>query len=300
MSRPSNRAHTRTARLAFGLALTVMACAAATQVQAQDLVNREPQGRTVEAIRVDGQHTVGEETFLFYLATRAGQSFDWTMARQDYQTLLNTNWFSDLILRWEEGTQGGVVLVLEVEEKPRLRQVRIVGTGKVDGDDLVERMEQLERPIAVDDFIDEQRLREADEILTLMLQGEGGLQFVQVTREIVDSELGAGVDAVFNVIEGDEVRISEVMFEGVTVFSQRELRWAMKRTNEHHFLSFINKSDRFSMAGFEGRHDRHLQYVSSSGLSRFQLRRARDSRFRRRPRALVGRQATTLAHDSDP
>ena len=251
MSRPSNRAHTRTARLALGLALTVMACAAATQVQAQDLVNREPQGRTVEAIRVDGQHTVGEETILFYLATRAGQSFDWTMARQDYQTLLNTNWFSDLILRWEEGTQGGVVLVLEVEEKPRLRQVRIVGTGKVDGDDLVERMEQLERPIAVDDFIDEQRLREADEILTLMLQGEGGLQFVQVTREIVDSELGAGVDAVFNVIEGDEVRISEVMFEGVTVFSQRELRWAMKRTNEHHFLSFMNKSDRFSMAGFE-------------------------------------------------
>ncbi|MCH7825066.1 MAG: BamA/TamA family outer membrane protein, partial [Acidobacteria bacterium] len=90
------------------------------------------------------------------------------------------------------------------------------------------------------------------EVLTAMLQGEEGLQFVQVTySERPPLDGSSGVDAIFDVVEGDTVRIENVYFEGATEFTQKELRWMTKKTGEHWLMSFLLKNDRYSPAGFE-------------------------------------------------
>ncbi len=210
-----------------------------------------PQGRNIEEIRIVGNDRFDTDTISFYMASRAGAPFDVATAELDYMSLFNTNWFHNVVMSWEEGTNGGVVLILEVDELPLLRQVRIEGTGKVSMQDFFERLALVERSVRINDPIDEQLLRDNIEVLTFMLQGDDGLQFVQIDLEVVPSELGAGVDAVYRVIEGDSVRIGLVQFEGNTVFSDQQLRWAMKRTAEHHFMSFLSKSDRYSRAAYE-------------------------------------------------
>ncbi len=211
---------------------------------------QEPQGRSVEAIRVEGNVRLDDATIGFFLAIRAGAAFDWETAQQDYMALYNTLWFRNLIMRWEEGEHGGVIVVIEVDEFPLLSAVRIEGTGAVDTDELFERMELLDRTLTLQEPVNESLLRDAKDILRVMLQSDKGLQFVQIDMALEESADGVAT-AVFNVIEGDEVRIAQVMFEGNTVFGQRELRWALKRTGEHNFMSFLSKNDRFSLGGYE-------------------------------------------------
>jgi outer membrane protein insertion porin family len=192
-----------------------------------------PDGRNIEAVRVEGNERFDDDTIRFYLSSRPGRPFDSATAQLDYMSLFNTAWFSNLVMQWEEGTAGGIVVVVEVKELPLLRQVKILGTDKVEVDDFMER------------------LYDNIEILSLMLQGDQGLQFVQVELEIPESELMGGVDAIYHVVEGDSVRIALVNFDGNSLFTDQELRWLMKRTGEHHFMSFLNKNDRYSMAGYE-------------------------------------------------
>jgi len=234
-------------RRSLAILLLALCVALPATAMAQDVA----QGRNVEQVLVVGNARLETETIRFYISTREGVPYDQETARLDYMALLNTNWFRNLVMRWEEGTQGGVVVIVEVEEKPVLRQIVIEGTEKVKIEDFLERLQLMEAPVLFNDAVDEQQLEEATEVLVFMLQGNEGLNFVQVDLELRDSLLGNGQDAVYQVIEGDEVRIAQVMFEGNTVFSQKELRWALKRTNESYFLSFLNKNDRYSQAGYE-------------------------------------------------
>lgn len=235
-------------RRAIGVMLALAALLAATPAWAQQAA---ADGRNIESIEIRGNVRYDVETIRFYLSSRDGRPFDSATAELDYMSLFNTGWFSNLLMRWEEGSAGGIVVIIEVAEKPLLRQVKIAGTNKVEIEDFNERLVLLEREVVVDQPLDEQRLYDNIEILTLMLQGDEGLQFVQVDLELTDSELGAGVDAVYNIVEGDSVRIALVQFEGNSVFSDQELRWMMKRTGEHHFMSFLSKNDRYSLAGYE-------------------------------------------------
>jgi len=237
--------------LTVGILLLSLVVAAfpARPLGAQEVAS--PEGRNIEAIRIEGNDRFDDDTIRFYLSSRPGRPFAGETAQLDYMSLFNTTWFSNLVMRWEEGTQGGIVLVVEVVELPLLRQVVIAGTDKVKVEDFVERLDLLEQSIPIDQPVNRQRLHENIEILTLMLQGDEGLQFVQVDLQVIESDLGGGVDAIYNVVEGDSVRIALVRFEGNTVFTDQELRWMLKRTGEHHFMSFLNKNDRYSMAGYE-------------------------------------------------
>jgi len=230
-----------------------LAAGAMLQELEQQLIQQAepPQGEIVEAILVDGNAGIEDATVLFFLESRVGAEFDWDTVRRDYRSLLNSNFFDDIVMRWRPGDTG-VVIEITVLERPQLRQIRIEGSESVSPEDLIERMELMEMPITLDEPLDRQTLRRAEEALTAMLQGEEGFQYVQVDMVLEDSLEGAGVDAVFNVLEGDQVPIEQVHFEGATVFTQRELRWQVKRTGEHWLGSMLTKNDRFSWAGFEG------------------------------------------------
>jgi len=217
-------------------------------LQGQD---EPPQGLTIRNIRVEGNQTYETETVLFFLQMRQGGTFAWATALADFRTMLNSNFFDDIQMTWEPVDGGMVDIVIQVQERPTLRRIRIEGTSKEDADGLLERMELLEMPVTFDQPIDRPLMKRAADVLTTMLQGDEGLQFVQVNYSEQLSTEGAGVDAVYDVVEGDTVRIENVYFEGATQFTQRELRWLAKKTSEHWLFSFLVKNDRYSPSGWE-------------------------------------------------
>ena len=210
-----------------------------------------PQGLIIRDIQIEGNTTLESSTIGFLLSFVQGDAFDWATAQQDFRTMLNSNFFDDIQMRWEP-MAGGIRVIIMVHERPTLRDVRFTGTEKGDKDALIDRMELLEMPIELDQPIDRRRMARAAEVLTAMMQGDEGLQFVQVTySEQPPLDGSSGVDAVYDVVEGDTVRIENVYFEGATEFTQKELRWLAKKTSEHWLFSFLTKNDRYSPAGFE-------------------------------------------------
>ncbi|MGD8329374.1 MAG: POTRA domain-containing protein, partial [Acidobacteriota bacterium] len=221
-----------------------------TRVRMQGVQGAPPQGQTIQAIRVEGNQAYSDDTVKFFLTLREGGTFDWPTALADFRTMLNSEFFDDIQMNWVP-VDGGVDIVVTVVERPLLRDIRIVGTEKEDKDGLLERMDLLEMPITLDQPIDRPLMKRAGEVLTTMLQGDEGLQFVQVTYSEQPSSTGTGVDGVYDVVEGDTVRIENVYFEGATQFTQQELRWMAKKTSEHWMFSFLTKNDRYSPSGWE-------------------------------------------------
>jgi len=222
-----------------------------TRVRLQGAPVQEPQGETIRNIDVRGNAIYEVDTIKFFLLLREGGTFDWATARGDFRTMLNSNFFDDIQMEWERVAPGVVDIVITVKERPWLRDVRIVGTEKEDKAGLIERLALLELPVVFDQPIDRQRMQLAGDVLMTMLQGDEGLQFVQVDYREEASPTGSGVDAVYDVVEGDTVRIENVYFEGASQFTQQELRWLAKKTSEHWLFSFLVKNDRFSPAGWE-------------------------------------------------
>ena len=220
------------------------------RIRLQEAAPQEPQGETIRSIRVEGNETYQPETIKFFLILREGGTFDWPTARADFRTMLNSNFFDDLEMTWER-VEGGIDIVIKVTERPVLRDIRIVGTEKEDKDGLIERMDLLDMQVVFDQPIDRQLMQTGSDVLAAMLQGDEGLQFVQVTFRTEPAASGTGVDAVYDVVEGDTVRIENVYFEGATQFTQKELRWMAKKTSEHWQFSFITKNDRYSPSGWE-------------------------------------------------
>lgn len=222
-----------------------------TRVRVQGVQVQAPQGETIRSISVVGNETYETETIRFFLQLREGTAFDWATARADFRTMLNSDFFDDIEMSWEPAAGGGVDIVIRVQERPLLRDIRIAGTEKEDKDGLIERLDLLDMPVTFDQPIDRVRMKRAADVLTTMLQGEEGLQFVQVNYSEQMSTQGSGVDAVYDVVEGDTVRIENVYFEGATQFTQKELRWIARKTSEHWLFSFLTKNDRYSPSGWE-------------------------------------------------
>jgi len=210
-----------------------------------------PQGETILHVEVRGNVAYESDMVKFFMTLREGEPFDWATAQGDFRTLLNSNFFDNIQMTWVR-VDGGIDIILMVKERPLLRAIVIEGSDKGDVDDLLERMELLQMPVTIDQPINRQRMRHAGDVLTTMLQGDEGLQFVQVTySERRTAGLGSGVDAVYDVVEGDTVRIENVYFDGATQFTQKELRWMAKKTSEHWLFSFLVKNDRYSPSGYE-------------------------------------------------
>src|SRR4029078_7964270 len=79
------------------------------------------------------------------------------------------------------------------------------------------------------------------------MYGEKGYRFATAQYTVEDTGPNEK-KVVFKVDEGDRVRISDIEFEGNTVFSDSRLRLAMKNTKESAFISRISKKDLYDPA----------------------------------------------------
>ncbi len=88
-----------------------------------------PHEHVVE-IRVVGNSAISREKVLANIGTRVGHPFDQTTYERDIRKLSTKNWFVHVKPRTER-VAGGIVITLEVVERPILQYVRYVGNVKV-------------------------------------------------------------------------------------------------------------------------------------------------------------------------
>ena len=102
-----------------------VSCTAFSPVSAADIT-----GKTVTAVKITGMTTVGENTILGAVKTKAGEKASPDTIKQDLQSIYEMGYFFDVAANFTEVPEG-VQVTYTVMENPTLKEIIVKGNTKV-------------------------------------------------------------------------------------------------------------------------------------------------------------------------
>jgi outer membrane protein insertion porin family len=210
-------------------------------VRAQESVN----GRTIEAIEFRGLKALPEETLRYYLGIEPGQPLNEELLNRQIKILWDRNLVDDISVE-SVPTPAGVRLVITVAERPVLRSIEYEGLKRISKTDLQDKMTTQRIRVREGEPLS---LGELQRVKTLIeeMYGEKGYRFANAQFTVEDISANEK-RVIFTVDEGNRVRISDIDFEGNTIFNDLRLRLAMKKTKESGLITRLSKKDIYDPA----------------------------------------------------
>lgn len=203
--------------------------ALSASARAQD----DPEGKIVRAIEFTELRRLSPDAVKAKMSLKEGRPFARELLKKDVKELVRENIFfniADASVR-PAPDGSGVIVKITGEENDRVLEVVFLGLIEADRDDLEPLTETRAGGLADPFTIEVDRRKILDWYLAK------GYRSAQVATSRGKLEGVEGVIVYFNVTEGPEVEIAEVIFEGNHAFSKSKLLKAMPKTNENGFLS---------------------------------------------------------------
>jgi outer membrane protein insertion porin family len=172
-------------------------------------------GETIEDIVVRGNGRVESDAIMTIIKTRRGGRLSEATVRDDMQTLFDLGYFSDLRI-FKKPTAGGIVLVIQVAEKPAITSISYAGMSEVKEDDVKDKIETKLYTIVNEGKITSD-LRAIEKVYA-----EKGFYLARVTY-VLESNGPNEVALKYMVDEGGMVQVSDVAIVGNQYFSDAEL-----------------------------------------------------------------------------
>jgi len=179
----------------------------------------------ISEIDVQGNRRIPAETVRARIFTHAGDIYDTSVLERDFNSLWNTGYFEDIRFTREQ-TPKGWRLIVQVKEKPTIREINYVGLSSVSTSDVLDRFKLAKVGLAVESQYDPTKVKKA-EVAIKGLLGEHGRQFSTIRTEVRQIP-PAAIGLTFVVKEGPKVKVGKIKFEGNKNVPTRTLRYAMK------------------------------------------------------------------------
>lgn len=183
------------------------------------------QSDVISEINVIGNRRIPKDTILARIFTKPGDIYDVSALERDFNSLWNTGYFEDIKFLREQ-TPKGWRLIVQVKEKPTIREINYVGLSTVSNSDVLDRFKQEKVGLVVESQYDPTRIKKAENAIKGLLS-EHGRQFATIRTEIRQIP-PAAVGITFVIKEGPKVKVGKIKFEGNTHVKTRILRSAMK------------------------------------------------------------------------
>jgi|CXWL01.1.fsa_nt_gi outer membrane protein insertion porin family len=202
-------------------------------------------GARVTSVEFVGNKSLAEETLLYYLGLEVGEPFSREALDRNIKKLWGRDLVDDLTVE-AIAAEGGVKLVIRIDERAVVRSVEYQGLKRVSRKDIDEKL--------ASEHVDLQEggplnFGELHRIKTIIedLYAQKGYRFAQASYQL--EPVGENERRVVVTIdEGDRVRIGDIRFEGNTVFGEGRLRWQMKGTKEVGPITRMLKKDIYNPA----------------------------------------------------
>jgi len=211
-----------------------------------ELQNPADQGQVqpfIEEIEFEGNRRIRRDTLQARIFSRRGDPYNEETLRRDFQALWNTQFFSDVKLKVEDGSKpGGKIIIWEVKERPVIRRIRYEGIHSVSESDILDRFKEKKVGLTVESQFDPTRIKKAEVVLKELL-GEHGRQFATVTPEYENIASSNAVILIFKVDEGPKVKVGKIEFTGNHAFSSRKLIRAMRHDRPYAIPLYFTEID---------------------------------------------------------
>jgi outer membrane protein insertion porin family len=179
----------------------------------------------ISEIDVQGNRRIPAETVKARIFTHAGDIYDPAALERDFNSLWNTGYFEDIRFTREQ-TPKGWRLIIQVKEKPTIREISYVGKSSISDSDILDRFKEAKVGLAVESQYDPTKVKKA-EVTIKGLLAEHGRQFSTIRTEVRQIP-PASVGITFVIKEGPKVKVGKIKFEGNKNVKTRTLRYAMK------------------------------------------------------------------------
>jgi outer membrane protein insertion porin family len=192
-------------------------------------------GRVVDVV-IEGNERIEEATVLAVLNIRRGDDLSATRVRQAIRAVYGTGFFDDVRIETEPVGEG-VRLIIRVDEKPAVLDVKLAGNKKVNEEDIREAIDI--RPFSV--LNDAEVKQNSDRIRDLYV--EKGYYLAEVEPEIVFVE-DDQVELTFRITENRKVVVQKVEFVGLENVPVAKVRKFLQ-VKEGGALAFLGGSGTF-------------------------------------------------------
>ncbi|MBS1163826.1 MAG: outer membrane protein assembly factor BamA, partial [Burkholderiaceae bacterium] len=224
----------RGARFGLRLAVALVLGAVGAGALAQEFVIRD--------IRVEGIQRTEAGTVFSYLPLRVGDRYDPERGSAAIRALFATGLFKDVRMQAE-----GDVLVVIVEERPAIAEVKLEGVKEFDKETVLKSLREV--GLGEARVFDRSLLERAEQELKRQYLGRG-LYGVEVKSTVTPVERNR-VNVLIAVDEGEAARIRSIRFTGNKAFSDGTLRDQIDLTTSG-WLTWYTKRDQYSRPKLAG------------------------------------------------
>lgn len=224
---------------------------------------------TIERIDIRGNRRIPEETCRFYIQSRPGERYDERRLELDLKALHKSNYFESVEIQGRDGDIGQIVTFI-LKEKPLVRAIEYVGNKSFNESAILEEFKEKKIGLTLDSQYDPAKVRTAERSLkNLMVQNGKPLGTVYHEVEPVPP---SSVRIRFVMDEGPTVRIGKIRFVGNRVFSDGELKSALKLDKERNVYTVFKGTDKYHKEKLEADIEMNLKaFYKERGYLRVQV-----------------------------
>lgn len=224
----------------------------------------------VEEVDVTGNRRQRKEDILYFVQTKPGDPFDPQAVQRDLVTLLGLPFFDKTETRvTTQAGARGVIILFSVRELPVIRDITFSGLKSVPESDVLKAFRENRIGVSKEAVFDPVKVNNARRVIRELLAARGHPNAEVVIRD--DEVSLTSVALTFEIREGERVRVVDIDFEGNTVFSDAQLRAAMKYVKEAGLVSRFRGSDILDRRKLEEDLRLVRNYMTSKGYMQARL-----------------------------
>jgi len=189
-------------------------------------------------VRVRGNQVVSTAVILNQMKSRQGTPLKREDVDEDIKRLYKTGYFKDIQMEVEEDPKG-YRLIVAVDEKPVVRQIKLDGFATFKEEVLRKELKVLEGQI-----LDEHVVKEGVEAIRKKYRSKG-FRFVEVESEVDVNEKTKEATLFIHILEGEKYKIKDIRFEGVKAFKLKKIRKLMKTKKDTLITSGVFNEENF-------------------------------------------------------
>src|SRR5678816_2027341 len=190
----------------------------------------------VKDIRIEGIQRTEAGTIFSYMPVKVGETMTDDKAAQAIRSLYATGFFRDVSLEVDNG-----VLIVNVQERPSVAQIDIVGAKEFSKEDLLKGLRSI--GLADGRIFDRSLLDKSEQELKRQYISRGKYS-AQITTTATPLERNR-VAVRFDIVEGEVAKIRQISIIGNKVFPEKELLGQFKLRTPG-LLTWFSKDDQYS------------------------------------------------------
>lgn len=193
------------------------------------------EAQVIDSVSVQGSSRIDPETVLLQVESSAGQNFNSAQVGADLKAVFRTGYFESVRAERVQVPSGGLGLVFVVKEKPSIRNIYFKGNDEVGDDTLKEILGVEERK-----FFDRAKILESVRGAEAYYESKG---YYRTSISYDSKEVGENlVDLVYEIEEGGQRYIRDLVFEGNQNFSRSELKSSIQSSPYAWYSSWLTGS----------------------------------------------------------